>query len=229
MALTRIVVISDTHMRHEQLPMPKGDILVHCGDLTNAGSLAEINQFGLWLGQQDYEHKVVIAGNHDKLFERDVHNARQLLGDGFNGVVYLEDSWCSLRGLNFYGSPWTPSFGTGWAYQLTSDAHASERWERIEAARAALGHIDVLITHGPMRGVLDQTDDMTMVAGLLSKERVGCRQLRDTMRRVKPQLHLFGHIHESPGIQVAEGVCHVNAASCDLSYRVQQKPVVILV
>jgi len=37
---TRIVCISDTHNRAVKLP--KGDVLIHAGDLTNQGSYSEV-------------------------------------------------------------------------------------------------------------------------------------------------------------------------------------------
>jgi len=46
-------------------PLPKGDVLVHCGDFTKTGFLHEIEHFNTFLKQQDYKHKIVIAGNHD--------------------------------------------------------------------------------------------------------------------------------------------------------------------
>lgn len=226
----RVVVISDTHMKHDQLTMPAGDILVHCGDFTNGGTLAEMAQFSVWLGEQDYQHKIVIGGNHDKMLERDPRAARACLGDGFNGVVYLEDSGVSLMGLNFYGSPWAPAFGSGWAFQLTSQAHANDKWGRAVDYMASTGArgIDVLVTHGPPRGILDATEDDILVDGLRQKERVGCPELRRLVQTYPPQLHLFGHIHESPGIQVHGGTCFVNAANCDLGYKLQQQPLVVL-
>jgi len=225
---TRLVIISDTHMKHDSLTMPPGDILLHLGDFTNGGTLAEMAQFSVWLGEQDYQHKIVIGGNHDKGLEKDPGVAKACLGDGFNGVVYLEDSGVSLRGLNFYGSPWTPAFGSGWAFQLTSQAHAAQRWSRLHDYVAAQGSLDVLLTHGPPRGILDAIEDDILVAGVRQKERVGCPELRKVVQVLRPQLHLFGHVHESPGVQVAGATCFVNAANCDLSYKVTRQPLVVL-
>ncbi|GKU11938.1 unnamed protein product, partial [Fusarium langsethiae] len=63
---TRIVCISDTH--NCQVKLPKGDVLIHAGDLTNQGSHAEAEAdlFQLaktvaWLEKQDFEAKIVIA------------------------------------------------------------------------------------------------------------------------------------------------------------------------
>lgn len=40
MRRTRIVCISDTH--NYTFKLPKGDVLIHAGDLTNQGSYAEV-------------------------------------------------------------------------------------------------------------------------------------------------------------------------------------------
>lgn len=37
---TRFVCISDTH--NCTVKLPKGDVLIHCGDLTNMGSFTEV-------------------------------------------------------------------------------------------------------------------------------------------------------------------------------------------
>jgi len=44
--------------------------------------------------------------------------------------------------------------------------------------------------------------------------------------RVKPELHLFGHIHEGYGV-TSEGVTtYANASTCTLEYRPDQAPLV---
>merc|ERR1719402_1576325 len=63
--VVRIILISDTHNKHRNLKMPPGDILIHSGDATNRGSLKAIQEFDTWLGELNYQHKVVVPGNHD--------------------------------------------------------------------------------------------------------------------------------------------------------------------
>jgi hypothetical protein len=57
---TRIVCISDTHNQTPKLP--RGDVLIHAGDLTNQGSYTELKKTMEWLEKQDFEAKIVIAG-----------------------------------------------------------------------------------------------------------------------------------------------------------------------
>ena len=63
--ILRVVLISDTHMQHRKLVMPKGDLLIHAGDFTNKGRKKDIKDFDDWLGSLDYKHKIVVFGNHD--------------------------------------------------------------------------------------------------------------------------------------------------------------------
>ena len=60
----RLICISDTHT-HKPNSLPAGDVLVHAGDLTNAGTIAEIQDQIDWLSSLPFKYKVVICGNHD--------------------------------------------------------------------------------------------------------------------------------------------------------------------
>ncbi len=86
-----------------------------------ARALRTIADFGSWLNRLPHRHKVVIAGNHDWPFQRASYSARLYLGDGRDGVVYLEDSEAEVAGLRIYGSPWQPEF-RDWAVRAR---HAS--------------------------------------------------------------------------------------------------------
>ncbi|MDP6045828.1 MAG: metallophosphoesterase, partial [Phycisphaerae bacterium] len=75
----RITVTSDTHGLHQSATVPPGDIFVHAGDITPRGALDDLIEFNNWLGTLDYEHKIVIAGNHDFCFEDDLEESRAIL------------------------------------------------------------------------------------------------------------------------------------------------------
>lgn len=77
----RIVCISDTHGQHAKLSVPAGDVLIHAGDFMAFGDTPkEIVDFNHWLGRQSQRFKVVIAGNHDLMFERHPLPSRAALG-----------------------------------------------------------------------------------------------------------------------------------------------------
>jgi predicted phosphohydrolase len=190
----RIVAVADTHLSHDDLEMPPGDLLVHAGDLCRGGSLSELARAARWLHALPYAHKIVIAGNHDWAFSLSPHEARALLGEG---IVYLEDSEATVGGLRFWGSPWQPTFAN-WAFNLPRGAPLAEKWAAIPTG------IDVLITHGPPAGI----GDLCASGG-----HEGCADLRARIGQVRPRLHLFGHIHEDGGVWRADGVCFANVTT----------------
>ncbi|KAL8765662.1 MAG: hypothetical protein Q9209_007342 [Squamulea sp. 1 TL-2023] len=53
-------------------------------------------------------------------------------------------------------------------------------------------NIDIMLTHGPPAGILDET---------CHGDKVGCEHLLRATRRCRPRLHCFGHIHEGWGAQ----------------------------
>jgi predicted phosphodiesterase len=73
---TRLLIISDTHSASPaqsvvnnnaafRSPLPKADVLLHCGDLTMIGHLHEYEKTLDMLEGVDADLKLVIAGNHD--------------------------------------------------------------------------------------------------------------------------------------------------------------------
>ena len=72
----RIVCISDTHGMHRMLLVPPGDVLIHAGDITMRGEEDKIKDFDAWLGELPHKHKIVICGNHDFCFEKNLAKAR---------------------------------------------------------------------------------------------------------------------------------------------------------
>ena len=175
--MPRIVAIADTH--NSQPALPEGDVLIHAGDLTGRGSLPELERVADWLRSQPHAHKVVIAGNHDFALQRNQVAARAL----FHGLTFLEDSEVTLAGLRIWGSPWQPWFHD-WAYNARRGPEIDAKWRLIPEG------LDVLVTHGPPYGFGDMVHD---------GERAGCEDLLRHLARVKPRLHLFGHIHEDRG------------------------------
>jgi Icc-related predicted phosphoesterase len=204
----RIVCLSDTHLRHAGGPaIPDGDVLVHAGDFTKSGTLPEVAAFDAFLATLPHPRKIVVAGNHDFLFQNDPGTARGALAH----ATYLEDSEVTIDGVRIWGAPWQPWFHD-WAFNLARGDEIRARWDLIPAG------IDILVTHGPPLGHGD---------ALLDGQRVGCADLLDAIRRVQPRYHVFGHIHEGYG-QTQEGptTC-INASWCDLRYQARNAPVVI--
>ncbi len=62
---TRFVCVSDTHNASPAdggFKLPKGDVLIHAGDLTKQGTYAELQKTLDWIEQADFEVKIVVAG-----------------------------------------------------------------------------------------------------------------------------------------------------------------------
>jgi predicted phosphodiesterase len=61
---TRFVCISDTHNASAggAFQLPKGDVLIHAGDLTNQGSYSELQKTIKWIEDADFEVKILVAG-----------------------------------------------------------------------------------------------------------------------------------------------------------------------
>ncbi len=212
----KIVCLSDTHNCNEQISVPDGDILIHSGDATIRGTESEVEEFLTWFSKLPHKHKIFVAGNHDWLYENNNRFAR-LLTANFN-IKYLQDSSTEIEGLKIYGSPWQPRF-FDWAFNLMRGAELAEKWKLIP------NDIDILITHGPPNGILDEVQRKYFV------ENTGCEELRKRVEEIaafgKLKLHVFGHIHCGYGIREEFRVKFVNASNCDESYEPTQMPIVI--
>jgi Icc-related predicted phosphoesterase len=211
----KIVCISDTHSYHRKLSLPEGDVLIHAGDMTFRGEADAQLDFITWLNEQPHRHKVIIAGNHDKSLDScdwdyDADLIRKLSNK--KGIFYLKNNHVLLDGVLFYGSPYTPSFGIGWAFNM-SRRELHDNWQQIPDTT------DVLITHGPRESVLDKPFGRG--------QSVGDIELGLRMDIIKTKLHVFGHIHGSYGETESNGTKYVNASSVDEAYRLVNKPIVV--
>lgn len=206
----RFVCTSDTHTRHSSLPVPEGDVFIHAGDFTSRGELKDVARFNGFLNGLSHRHKIVIAGNHDFAFEENLGLARSAL----TGAVYLQDSEIEIEGIRIYGSPWQPRF-YDWAFNLERGPALKAKWDLIPEG------VDVLVTHGPPRG---HGDAAPRPFG--APELVGCMDLLEAVRRVKPKYHVFGHIHEGYGITKEGATTCINASMCDGAYNPVNPPIV---
>lgn len=215
--------ISDLHGSYPKLD--GGDLLIVAGDLTARDEPYQHREFLAWAGRQAYTKIVFIAGNHDGYIQNNSDKYMDyksfypvLGGTTFNKLTYLEDSGCEFEGLKIWGTPWTPEF-FDWYFMLPRDSDELQaKWDLIP------NDTDILITHGPSYGILDTTCQYP------SKfDRLGCPLLREAVERIKPKLHVFGHIHGGHGKMLLkhEGlntIC-VNAAYMDEDYEPINKPI----
>ena len=191
------------------MEVPAGDMIIHAGDMSGTGTASQLEDFFDWFRRLPHRHKVLIAGNHDWLFELNNDRARELA----QGVVYLQDEAMVIEGLKIYGTPWQPWF-MDWAFNLQRGPALKSKWDLIPA------DTDILVTHGPPRGIGDKTD-----AGELA----GCDDLLQAVLRIQPKIHVYGHIHEGYGVYRREdtSTVFINASICDSAYNPINEPVVL--
>lgn len=184
----RLLIMSDTHQNHPSpTKLPNHDVLIHCGD-------SELSQQSLQQYASSLPKPVIaIAGNMDTTNLKTCQSSN---------LTYLQDTSTEISNMLFYGSPWTPKF-VG-EFQLNDHSHASSIWNNLPN-----GIIDVLITHGPPKGILDVTSRHKRVGDTILKQQV----LNNGGKR-RVRLHCFGHVHESYGsfLHPESGILFVNAA-----------------
>jgi Icc-related predicted phosphoesterase len=189
---TTVVCISDTHELHRELDVPDGDILIHAGDFTRfSKSGAAICDFNEWLAELPHRHKIVIPGNHEFFLESD-SSKRSLVSN----AIVLIDEGVEIMGLKIWGSPTTVLYGGAFGRSSAAD-------RRILYAGIP-DDVDILVTHGPPYEILDGPPG--------TAQHAGCGELLEAVTRVKPTLHVFGHIHGAHGMVYTEDTLFVNAA-----------------
>ncbi|KAJ6076080.1 hypothetical protein N7499_008061 [Penicillium canescens] len=213
----RVVCISDTHTL-EWPDIPDGDLLIHAGDLSNDGSAREIQANVDWLQSLPHPHKIAICGNHDSYFDKTkksqpqpappsppsphpppqstpsttqapptstgatstTSNIPPLLSSNPNNPL----NSTRPRSLTIYGAPQIPAivpFGPEHAFTYPPQHDA---WSGTIPQET-----DILVTHTPPQSHLDLSPIYS----------TGCPNLLAESWRVRPALHVFGHVHESSG------------------------------
>lgn len=242
----RILVISDIHNQQDKLELPKADLLVVAGDFTDTGSYKELENFFdfLFKNKHKFEKIVVVPGNHeltlDKEFylkygERYYHKENPLDPDIAKSIVerqehfeFVCDSEFEFKGLKFWGTPWIPAIGR-WAYTIPNKEFAEKKFSEIPE------DTDVLISHAPPHGVLDQITSIGRerdsetgeIKVIYETESTGSKELLRRVAEVEPRLHLFGHVHESHGWVLHKNTLFVNASIMDKSHQPNNLPTLI--
>lgn len=220
--MTRLVCTSDMHGKLSSIKIPEGDVLVLAGDILKnfymgapdkdaSRQLRALEDFLGFLDRTPFKKVVMIAGNHDWVFQLRNEDARKIVAM-HPKVVYLQDEGATVEGLKFWGSPHQPEF-CDWAFNEPRDGKAlMQAWSQIPEG------LDVLVTHGPPFGIMDWVP---------RGEHVGCSLLRARIEAVRPRICVFGHIHSGYGHKTLGDIRLYNVALCDESYSPVQPPVVI--
>lgn len=176
-----LVLFGDTHELHREVEVPAGDILICVGDFTMfSENLSAIEDFNEWLGDLPHPHKIVVPGNHEFFLESNPE--RRTLLDNANVLI---DEGIAIEGLNIYGSPMIPLYGT--AFGKSSAQDRKLHWSKVP------NDTHVLVTHGPPFGILDHPPDQ--IKGM------GDPELRNRVKELSfLKLHAFGHVDGAHGV-----------------------------
>ncbi|KIW93538.1 uncharacterized protein Z519_06143 [Cladophialophora bantiana CBS 173.52] len=223
MISTRILIISDTHAQLPlpaeegspvpfRYPLPSADVLIHCGDFTLNGKLSQHEAAVELLRSTTADLKIVYRRFPDKYAdygpysEQTLDRIRELYTSPQAkeaGIRYLEEGVAGfeLRNgarLTVYASAYQPAF-CDWAFGYP---RSIDRFNLRPGGGGGPEHpvpdhgdIDIMITHGPPKGILDKVWRGENVDG----PNVGCEHLRRAVERCRPRIHCFGHIREACG------------------------------
>ena len=222
----KVTLISDTHTKHKQLngDLPGGDLLIHAGDFMNSGyDKTDATEFFDWFDKIDnYDDKIFIAGNHDRIMQNEPEKMLGLL-TGYKTIEYLQDEQLTLYfdgpngdfpedNVRIYGSPWQPEF-YNWAFNLPRNGEELKaKWNAIPT------NTDILITHGPAFGKLDDVEGRR-------GQHLGCELLAEHINTVaRPKIHVCGHIHSGYGYYFDGQTHYFNASILNERYNYTNKP-----
>jgi len=210
--VVRVVIISDTHGHFNTITCSPGDLLIHCGDITAFGTLSELRVFSNFLKsiRHQYRQIVVVPGKRDRCFYTEPEIASKIVSE--HGIVLI-DSYLNFSGIKLYGTPHVPA--------LRNNAFELDDIKRYDLFSLIPTNLDILITHTPPKWVLD----FVQSNGTLVNS--GCPILYDSILRVRPQICVFGHIHEGYGYTNLDNITYVNASICDGLNRPTRQPIII--
>jgi hypothetical protein len=149
--------------------------------------------------------------------ERKPQWLKDILNNLPNGVYYLEDTGITIEGLKIWGSPYSPTFGYGWGFNVDRGYDAAQIWNQIPL------DTDIVITHSPIYGYNDRAQN--------TNQNVGCSDLYHRLHEVKPHLHFAGHIHEGHGWGTIPykdewgDIYTFNGSTCNLRYEAINNPI----
>ena len=195
----RILHISDTHGLIPRLDLDGIEAVVHSGDFlpnkTRGGNSYNVSLETEF--QRDWTARnfddlmemvpdpiplLICRGNHDFI------NPSEYLGVNARD---LSGQLVEVCGIKFFGFPFTPWLAGEWWGELTlrQEEHAMEGLLLVLERDKP----DVLVSHGPMHGVLDRNRDGV---------HCGSTKLRKLLMHTTkhlPKVMLHGHIHEHAG------------------------------
>lgn len=207
--------------------MPEGDVLIHAGDATDFGTVAEFTDFFSWFSELPYAYKVFVPGNHDLSLDEEGYRSIHMMWKAAGRIRKLSSSNPAdvaqvipardgaffllvgpvlgevgrrvesvvVCGYRLFGCSRTrkvriKNISTAgiMAFNLNDDDEAEEIWNQIPS------DMHILVTHGPSLGVLDDFHGLQFGDGVLGRH----------VERVRPLVHICGHVHPGYGSHVMQ-------------------------
>lgn len=203
----RICAISDVHGKWNKLVIPETDLLISAGDYSFQGESHMVKDYHTWLNKQNAKYIISVQGNHETWVEKNWDEAKTIALTACPRVHFIDEGLVEIEGLKIYGSAITPWFHN-WAWNRNRGEDIKRHWDRIP------NDINVLITHGPAYGILDEVE---RYEGHI--EHVGCEELGLAIQRLKPQVHICGHIHKAHGYKRIGETDYYNVSICNEEYK----------
>ena len=169
-----IFVFSDTHGKHRDVIVPEeADIVICAGDAVEDNLKGdEYDDFIDWFSSLSAKKKIFIPGNHELSFEIDKSEEIEKAMKE-KDISVMQNSIDDCEGVTICS--------------IGGDVSIAD--EDIPT------DIDILVTHYPPYGILD--------------EGLGSTEILNFVIKSKPTYHLFGHIHATAGqeFQFGETLC----------------------
>lgn len=173
-----------------RFPFEDADVFIHTGDLTNHGSMEELCKVNEWLGKikHRFKHMLVIAGNHDVHGNKGKIDLKAVLTNATVLDHEMAHGVLQEFGLQIYGSPWC-------AWKPAKDPGGQGHlFDHIPEG------VHVLMTHGPPRQIFDTAGYQQCGQNVRCFHWGSSLDLNDAIKRARPRVHLFGHLHEQRGV-----------------------------
>lgn len=211
----RIMHISDTHSR---FPVLHGrfDVVVHTGDFfPNSVAVFQGNKTQEmvfqenWLESQASAIKewlrgypfLFVLGNHDFLHPERMEQLLNLYGIK---ATSLHEKVVTHESVNFYGFPYVPYINGMWNYECDEEDMNDNLDNMVDVLNKT--YVDVVAAHAPLHGKLD------WYKGCLGSSCIANAFDYKISRDMMPSNYLHGHIHESNGVTLRNGMLISNAA-----------------
>ena len=219
----KIIAISDLHGLLPKID-EKCDVLCICGDIIPLEIQTDVyksknwlkTDFIAWCNSIACKHILLIAGNHDLIFEQTLHHEIMNIFLGTK-IHYLENDEIEIDGKRFYGTPYCHIFGN-WAF-MREDSHLKMIYDLIPE------NLDVLLIHDAPYGTSDIC--LQEIEGD-NKEHLGCIPLRDAILEKKPKIVLHGHLHSTNhNVELMENTKVYNVSILNESYNLEYPPLTL--